>query len=478
MFRLPLSLCAAQVNGQLKGDDVDLTRVSIDTRTLSPGDVYVAIRGNRFDGHRFIPDAIAKGASAVVADTQFAVDSNGIASAAGLVPVLHVQNTRVALGDIASLWSQGHQIPTVAITGSNGKTSVKEMLASILGQLGPTLATNGNLNNDIGVPLTLLSIRPEHRYAVIEMGANHAGEIEVLSAMTKPDVAVVTSIGAAHIEGFGSVEAIAQAKGEIYSGVCAGGFGVVNADDRFAPELKAAADGLTLRTFGFTEGAHVQGVESQARTVVGFGRSSVQLKTLDQTWSAPFSLLGRHNVMNALAATAAAQCLDIQRESIVAGLKAMQPVEGRLQTVIGIESSTIINDAYNANPTSVQAAIDVLAGFSGDRHLVLGDMAELGADADEWHTEVGRYAKRRGIDKLWTTGVLAEHSAKAFAGAQHFDSQAELLRALEKELTGASTVLVKGSRSSQMEVVVNALREPQTRDTSTVTIDLAEGLPS
>jgi UDP-N-acetylmuramoyl-tripeptide--D-alanyl-D-alanine ligase len=162
----------------------------------------------------------------------------------------------------------------------------------------------------------------------------------------------------------------------------------------------------------------------------------------------------------------------------VAGLKAMQPVEGRLQTVIGIESSTIINDAYNANPTSVQAAIDMLAGFSGDRHLVLGDMAELGADADEWHTEMGRYAKRRGIDKLWTTGVLAEHSAKAFAGAQHFDSQAELLSALEKELTGASTVLVKGSRSSQMEVVVNALREPQTRDTSTVTIDLAEGLPS
>ncbi len=478
MFRLPLSACAASLGAQLKGDDTDLSRVSIDTRTMNAGDVYVAIRGDNFDGHQFIADAVAKGASAIVADQSFAVDAGGIAHAAGELPVLHVENTRNALGGIASLWAQGHQVQTIAVTGSNGKTSVKEMLASILSKLGPTLATQGNLNNDIGVPLTLLSLTAEHHYAVIEMGANHVGEIAVLTEMTQPDVALVTNIGAAHIEGFGSVDAIAQAKGEIYSGVTPGGFGVINVDDPYAATLQDSADGLSIRTFGFLEGADVQGVEPAAGSVAGFSRTSLQLKTLDQTWATPFSLLGRHNVMNALAATAAAQCLDVQRDSIVAGLKSMQAVSGRLQSVIGIESSTIINDSYNANPTSAKAAIDVLASFAGDRHFVLGDMAELGEQAANWHAEVGSYAKERGIDQLWTTGDLAEHASRVFPGARHFSTQAELVLAIETELTGASTVLVKGSRSSQMEVVVRALTEPETRDTSTVTIDLAEGVPS
>ncbi len=474
MFRLPLSVCSAQLGAQLVGDDVDISTVSIDTRKFSAGDVYVAIRGENFDGHQFVNDAIAKGARAVVVDQSFDASS----FAASDVSVLQVADTRKALGGIASLWAQGHQVPTIAVTGSNGKTSVKEMLASIFNQLGPTLSTKGNLNNDIGVPLTLLSLRPEHQYAVIEMGANHVGEIAHLTAMVQPDVAVVTNIGAAHIEGFGSVEDIAQAKSEIYSGVCAGGFGVINADDRFSSVLKNAADGLSIRTFGFHDDADVRGIECGTEQSYGFSRSQLQLVTLDQTWSTPFALLGRHNVMNALAATAAAQCLHVQRESVLAGLSGMQAVSGRLQTVIGLESSTIINDSYNANPSSAKVAIDVLARMSGERHMVLGNMAELGSDAADWHAQIGEYAKQQGIEHLWTIGDLAEHASMAFGGGKHFSSHAELVRAIGSELCDACIVLVKGSRSSQMEVVVGALTEPQMRDTSTVTIDLTEGVTS
>ncbi len=478
MFRLPLSVCADSIGAQLKGDDLELTSVSIDTRTLKPGDVYVAIRGDRFDGHRFIDDAIAKGAAAIVADNQFDVSAAGIVTGAADTPVLQVGDTRDALGGIASLWAAGHQVPTIAITGSNGKTSVKEMIASILSQVGSTLSTRGNLNNDIGLPLTLLSITSEHQYVVVEMGANHVGEIKTLSDMTQPDVALITSIGCAHLEGFGSVKAIAAAKSEIFSGVCPGGFGVINLDDRFAPVMLEAADGLATRTFGFSEEADVRGVEPELGGLAGFGRTNLTIKTLDQSWVTPFSLLGRHNLMNALAATAAVQCLDIQRESIIAGLNAIQPVSGRLQQIIGIESSTIIDDSYNANPTSAKAAIDVLASFSGKRHFVLGDMAELGSEAEQMHREVGEYASACGIDQVWTTGTLAKHTADACPVGKHFPSQAELLMAIESELDGSSTVLVKGSRSSHMGVIVRALSEPLTRDTSTVSIDLAEGLPS
>ena len=478
MFRLPLSACASALNAQLKGDNIDLTNVSIDTRSMNPGDVYVAIRGDQFDGHRFIEDALNKGASAIVADAAYEVDERGISTSSDSTPVLHVNDTRQALGTIASLWAEGHQVPTIAVTGSNGKTSVKEMLASILNQQGAALATKGNLNNDIGVPLTLLSIREEHRYAVIEMGANHIGEIEALTTLVKPDVALVTNIGAAHIEGFGSIDAIARAKSEIFSGVSKGGFGVINCDDAYAAQMMEAADGLSIRTFGFSENADVQGVEKIQSSAKGAGRSSIQMKTLDQTWTTPFSLLGRHNLMNALAATAAAQCLDIQQESIVAGLKSMEAVAGRLQMVIGIESSTVINDTYNANPTSTRAAIDVLAECTGDRHLILGNMAELGEDEKSLHAEIGLYAKERGVDQIWTTGKLAEYASKAFPGGRHFYSQAELLLAIESEITAASTMLVKGSRSAQMEVVVRALTEPGTKDTSSVMIDLAEEMPS
>lgn len=474
MFRLPLSVCSAELGADLKGEDFDIKTVSIDTRKLRAGDVYVAIRGDQFDGHQFVQDAVTKGARAVVVDQSF----DASASSLGDVCVLQVNDTRKALGGMASLWAAGHQVPTIAVTGSNGKTSVKEMLASIFGELGPTLSTEGNLNNDIGVPLTLLSLRDEHQYAIVEMGANHVGEIKQLSAMVQPDVAVVTNIGAAHIEGFGSVEDIAHAKGEIYSGVCNGGFAVINADDRFCPVLTNAADGLFTRTFGFNEDADVRGVEANVEQSYGFARSNLQLTTLDQTWSTPFSLLGRHNVMNALAAVAAAQCLDVQRDSILAGLSSMHAVSGRLETIIGVESSTIINDSYNANPASAKAAIDVLAALSGDRHFVLGNMAELGSDAAQWHAQIGEYAKQQGIEHLWTTGDLAQHAASAFGAGKHFDTQAELVMSIESTLSDASIVLVKGSRSSQMEVVVRALMEPQMRDTSTVTIDLAEGVPS
>jgi len=329
------------------------------------------------------------------------------------------------------------------------------------------------------VPLTLLSLRAEHQYAVVEMGANHAGEIKNLSAMAKPDVALVNNVGAAHLEGFGSIEAVAAAKSEIFSSVCPDGTALINLNDRFAATMRAAAEDLRIRTFGFCESADIQGVEAEAGQPSGFGRSAtLTIKTLDQTWQTPFSLLGKHNVMNALAATAAAQSLDIQRDAILAGLRSMQAVPGRLQTVIGIESSTVIDDTYNANPTSARVAIDVLQGFAGDRHLVLGDMAELGEHAASWHAEIGEYARECGIDQVWTTGELACHASTAFNKGRHFSSQAELLLAIESELSSASTVLVKGSRGSHMGVVVRALTEPQARDTSSVTIDLMEGVAS
>ncbi|NND90371.1 MAG: UDP-N-acetylmuramoyl-tripeptide--D-alanyl-D-alanine ligase [Granulosicoccus sp.] len=419
-----------------------ITGVSIDTRTLESGDLYVAIQGERFNGHDFIGAAIDAGAAAVLTHEHPECS----------VPQLRVEDTRTALGQLARSWATHFGIPTIAITGSNGKTTVKEIIATILRQIGPVLATRGNLNNEIGVPLTLLDMRKEHDYAVIEMGANHAGEIARLVDIVRPDVALITNIGRAHLEGFGSVEGIARAKSEIFGGLTEDGYAVINADDDYADVMRQAAAHCHTREFGLSPSADVQGVPG----------SGLNFRTMGQSFSPHFQLSGDHNGMNALAAVAAVQCLDIQAPTFMAGLEQVRSVPGRLEKKPGRDGAKLIDDTYNANPDSARQAVDVLARYDGTRYLVLGDMAELGPDAPVLHARLGAYARQRGLDGLWTTGPLSSHAQKAFAGntplaGRHFTDQEALIADIRTRLGAGVTVLVKGSRSARMERVVKAL---------------------
>lgn len=447
-FLLTLDECIAPLNADKQGNNTRLTGVSIDTRTLNKGDLYVAIAGERFDGHEFVERAEAAGAAAILAHQP--VDTQ--------LPVLMVEDTRVALGQLARFWAQRFAIPTVAITGSNGKTTVKEIIATILRQLGPVLSTKGNLNNDIGVPLTLLEMREEHLYAVIEMGANHAGEIRYLASIAQPDVAVITNIGTAHLEGFGSVEGIARAKSEIYAALGPEGHAVINADDTYADWLRGQALHCKRCEFGLSSEAHVSGVPG----------NGLNFRLMRNSYSARFALSGNHNGMNALAAIAATHCLDVQPDTIVRGLEKVRSVPGRLEKKPGARGATLIDDSYNANPDSAEQAIRVLARREGRRYLVLGDMAELGSDAEALHARVGAFARESGVDGLWTTGPLASSAFKAFnrattdageAGVMgaHCIDQESLIADLKPHLGEGVTVLVKGSRSAAMERVVKAL---------------------
>ena len=441
-FVASLSDCEAALDATLVGDDTTVRGVGIDTRTLAPGALFVAVRGDRFDGHDFVAEAARRGAAALVVTRE--VDSP--------LPQLVVDDTLRALGDLARDWLRRHDVPVVAITGSNGKTTTREIVREILERLGPVLTTRGNLNNDFGVPLTLLRLGPEHRYAVIEMGASRAGDIERLCRICRPDVAVVTNTAAAHLEGFGDLEGVARAKGEIYRALGPHGHAVVNLDDpRAALLLEAAAGaeaGARLRSFGIGEDADVRGVPGP----------ELRIDTLGTTLRARFALIGDHNGRNALAAVAAVQCLDVQDEAIIEGLEAVRAFPGRLQDRPGARGCRLIDDSYNANPASVRAAIDVLARLRGTRHLVLGEMLELGEDGERQHADIGRLARRRGIERLWTLGPVAGAAAAAFGvGATAFGDAASLARALHLSLGEMHVVLVKGSRGSRMERVVEAL---------------------
>lgn len=482
--------CAPALQANVLGNEVHVSGVSIDTRTLTPGDLYVAIQGENFNGHEFVGAAQQAGAVALLVHER--VDSE--------LPQLVVEDTVVALGRLATWWAQRFDIPTIAITGSNGKTSVKEIVTAILRQMGPVLSTKGNLNNEIGVPLTLLGMRSEHLYAVVEMGANHAGEIARLVQIAKPDVALVNNVGSAHLEGFGSTEGIARAKSEIYAGLSKDGYAVINADDAFADFMRDAASHCNKREFGITSGCDVQGVPG----------AGLNIETLGTTLSPRFQLSGDHNGMNALAAVAAVQCLDVQAVNIVRGLESVRSIPGRLEKKPGVQGATLIDDSYNANPDSAKQAINVLSRYDGIRYLVLGDMGELGADSETLHARVGAYAKQNGIDALWTTGPLASHAFKSFKGAQtsrvkkseakptsvsaavnlagaalnkkadsvsgttsnssggHFVDQESLVAELKPLLNEGVTVLIKGSRGSRMERVVKALMPvPKSRRSDT-----------
>lgn len=448
-----MSQVARALDASLHGDDVLMTGISKDTRDIHQGDLYIAIKGERFDGHRFVQRAGEAGAAgALVSDIQ---DSS--------LPQVQVEDTRLALGALAAYWRDRFCGKMIGITGSNGKTSVKEMCRKILvdhSKESAVLSTRGNLNNDIGMPLMLLELTEAHEYAVIEMGANHVGEIDYLTSIARPDVAIVNNVGPAHLEGFGSLENTAAAKAEIYNGLGPEGVAVINLDDHFSEYWKGVCAGR--RTLGFSmldESADVfaRAIDAERYRVVTSEALGSQSEGL--TLRVP----GRHNVMNALAAITATCASDVPLSSAVVSLSEFENIEGRLTARRVRDGVQIIDDSYNANPLSVSAAIDVLASMAGNKIMVLGDMAELGVDAQRLHREVGMKAKQSGIDRLFATGSDSAYTVEAFGeGGCHFEDKASLIDALSLELgedgvQEETVILVKGSRSAAMEEVVERI---------------------
>ncbi len=437
---------ALAIDAQAVGADVAITAVSTDSRNLPAGCLFVALKGPRFDGHAYAAKALEQGAAAVMVNASAQLNVS---------PALVVDDTLQALGRLAG-WHRGQMPAKVgAITGSNGKTTVKEMLASILAVEAGTeavLATAGNLNNDIGMPLTLLKLTPAHRYAAIEMGMNHPGEIDYLTRIARPDVALVNNALRAHLEGLGSIEAVARAKGEIYAGLQDDGIAIVNADDPHADLWRGLAGSHKVMSFGFAENADV-------RILPG---AQLALQTPQGRIEATLQIPGEHNLSNAAAAASLALALGIAPASISQGLASCSGIKGRLQAHACILGASLIDDTYNANPDSVLAAIQVLAARPGTRILVLGDMGELGPNAAELHREVGERAKAAGIDRLLCLGELTLNTVTAFGqGAMHFERIEELLAEIECALAPDVTVLVKGSRFMQMERVVKSFVETQ-----------------
>jgi len=451
-----LSEAAAMTGGRLQGTDVMFDSVSTDTRSLQAGALFVALHGPNFDAHDFLESAREQGAVAAMVSRP----------AATALPVIQVDDTRLALGLIAAAWRARRTIPLIGVTGSNGKTTVKEMIAAILARRGAVLATQGNLNNDIGVPLTLLKLRDAHRYAVIEMGANHPGEIAYVASLARPTVAVITNAGAAHLEGFGSVEGVARAKGELFQALDENGVAVLNADDRYAALWSDLIGARRTVRFGMEQAAEVSVLPGTERMEIGDElMMRFTLRTPAGNIPVRLQLCGRHNVINACAAAAAALAAGADGEDIQQGLAGLQAVKGRLQLKLAAPGVRILDDTYNANPTSLRAALQVLAVAEGKKILLLGDMGELGAGAEDMHAEMGEEVRAAGVEQLFTVGVLTRHTAQRFgAGARHFATREDLIAAARLALSGATTqpitVLVKGSRRMQMERVVEALLAP------------------
>jgi len=448
-----LSDLVRHVGGELHGADRRFDAVGTDTRALGAGTLFVALKGPNFDAHDFVGAAAARGAVAALVERDVAT----------ALPTVRVADTRRALGRLAAAWRDRFSIPVVAVTGSNGKTTVKGMLAAILAARGAGLCTRGNLNNDIGVPLTLLNLRREHRSAVIEMGANHPGDIAYLTRLACPTVAVITNAAPAHLAGFGDIAGVARAKGEIFSGLVAGGIAVINADDPREGLWRVMAAPHRIVSFGLRYAADVTGRDLHLNAALG---CSFTLSTPAGEAAVELRLSGRHNVMNALAAAAAAHAIGVGVADTACGLEAMRAVERRLQLRCGIGGARIIDDTYNANPGSVKAGLEVLAVSSagGEKILVLGDMGELGNAGAALHEQVGRQARAIGVNRVYTVGELARTAAGTFGkGAACFATQEALIEALRLDLTAAAnaaaTVLVKGSRSMRMERVVDAITD-------------------
>ena len=449
MRRFQLSDMAEPLAGSLLGADAEISAVTTDSRSLQPGDLFVALRGERFDGHDFIDAVAAAGAAAVLV-------SRDVAAA---LPALKVEDTELALGRIGALNRAAFDGPVIGITGSSGKTSVKNMLAAILSGLAPTLATEGNLNNEIGVPLTLLRLEPRHRYAVVEMGAGKPGDIAYLQTLAQQDIGILLNVMPAHLERMGSLQAIAETKGAILTG-CR--HAIYPADSQFTEYWRELAADAHRLEFAFDESApvHVTDLELHAEA------SSFRLHVESDSIAVLLPVPGRHNVANAMAAAAAAVCAGASLEDVAVGLADLSTTGGRLHRQAGRDGVVVIDDSYNANPGSVRAAIDVLANQAGRRILVLGTMAELGPDVDELHAGVGGYAAEAGLDMLWGAGDHTDAAVDAFgAGGRYFDSRESLLQALPA-LQPGDVVLIKGSRSAGMETVVSALLPPAANESA------------
>jgi UDP-N-acetylmuramoyl-tripeptide--D-alanyl-D-alanine ligase len=445
---LDLDTAARQIGAGRRGPNASFDSVTTDSRHVSHRDLFVALKGDRFDGHDFVEQALEDGAAAALVS-----DPGRIAQSA---PLILVDDTRLALGRLAQAWRARFAIPLVAVTGSNGKTTVKEMIAGVLRAAAgdkAVLATTGNLNNDIGVPLMLLRLRSHHRYAVIEMGMNHLGEIRYLTGLAQPTVALITNAGTAHIGELGSRDAIAQAKGEIYEGLGADGVALINADDAYAGYWRDLNRQHKVVDFAFDRAAAVT-----ARCAADAQGSTLTVRTPSGEYQVRLNVPGMHNARNALAACAAAHVLGVAPGDVTLALGYFEGAKGRLQRKPARNGALVIDDTYNANPDSVKAAIDVLAAASGMRVLVLGDMGELGEQAAAMHAEIGDAARARGIDRLLTLGELSELAVRRFgSGGQHFRDLDALCGALDLLLGPGVTALVKGSRFMRMERVVERL---------------------
>jgi UDP-N-acetylmuramoyl-tripeptide--D-alanyl-D-alanine ligase len=432
--------------------------VSTDSRSIAAGELFVALKGDRFDGHDYVRQVLSHGAAAALVDHAWAAKHGQ-----GL-PLVHVADTRVALGRLGGHWRSQFAIPLIGITGSNGKTTVKEMCAAIMREherrddlepMESVLATTGNLNNDIGLPLMLLSLHAGHRAAVIEMGMNHPGEIAWLTRLARPTVALVNNAQRAHLQGLGTIADVARAKGEIFEGLSDDGVAVINADDPHAGLWRELAGGRATIAFGLDRPADVM-ANAKPR---GFA-SVVTLTAAQGTVEFELPVPGRHNVRNAAAAAAACLATGVSLGTVAEALSRYEGMKGRLQQKAGLKGALVIDDTYNANPDSMRAAIDMLAQVPGKRILVMGDMGETGEAAGQFHDEIGGHAKSAGIDRLFALGDLSEAAAHNFGeGAQHFGKVEDLVRALASELGSEVTVLVKGSRFMRMERVVDAIVE-------------------
>ena len=441
---MKLSAIALWTHGRLLGSDVEVTGVAIDTRKLKPGDLFVAIKGERADGHDYLAEAAARGAVAALVTRK--VDHP--------LPQLLVDSTELALGDLASAVRAQRDVRVVGITGSNGKTTVKTLVASILSRHGRTHVSAGNFNNELGLPLSLLAMPRDTEYAVFEMGAGKPGDIAYLAAIARPDIGLITLIAPAHLERMGSIEGVAETKGALYQALPADGIAIINADDAFASFFTGLAGARRVLRFGLDQPADV-GADVIEQRVDG---SRFVLSTPQGDAEVALPLPGRHNIANALAATAVALALEVPLATIVAGLEQVSGVAGRLRREVVAGGWTLIDDSYNANPSSMAAAIDTLLLAGGERWLVLGDMAELGPDARALHAGIGERARERGVERLFAVGPLGAATVEAFgAGGEHFDDKPALIAALQAQLHAGVTCLVKGSRSAGMEQVVAAL---------------------
>lgn len=448
MIQARLDQLQTVLHASLKGAAVQFRGISTDTRKDCSGSLFVAIKGEHFDAHNYLQQAKQQGAAAALVQEIADLD----------LPQLLVEDSIKALGQIARWWALQNPAKRIAITGSNGKTSTKEMTAAILRQQAETLLTEGNLNNHIGVPLTLLRLAPDQAFAVIEMGANHAGEIEYLTQITRPHVALINNAAEAHLEGFGSLEGVRRAKGELYEQLEPEQTAVFNADDPACGQWQALHQGPSLR-FSLAQHAEAE----------VYGEWQAESDGLRLRWSyqqqqgeAQIAAFGEHNARNALAAVAIAYALEIPTSRIIQGLQSFAAVSGRLQVLPGRHGSRLFNDSYNANPASLKAGVAMLVQQPGRAWLALGDMAELGAEARQWHAEAGQSLKQVGVERLFAIGDLSRAAVESFgSGAQHFDSIKALSAVLEQELAADVNLLIKGSRSAGMERLVAQIQRAE-----------------